>query len=194
LPPAEPPSSVLSSVLSALLAERSYREGTFTLASGKHSDFYVDVKQTVFTARGAAVVGRLLLERLRAHSIACVGGMAIGAVPLVAAVLVQAEREHYPLEGFFVRRQVKEHGTEKKIDGCLDPRARIALLEDVVTTGASTIEAIEQVEATGGKVSLVVAVVDREEDDGLARLAERAGSAEALASKTSVREAYRARG
>ena len=183
------PSQAEASV-SRLLAHHSYRRGSFTLASGKRSDFYVDVKRTVFTAQGAAVVARLLLERLRAHSIACVGGMAVGAVPLVAAVLVQAEHEQYPLDGFFVRRQVKNHGTANRIDGCFDPSRKIALLEDVVTTGASTIEAIEQVEAAGGKVSLVVAVVDREEDGGLAGLAARVGSAEALASKTSIRAAY----
>jgi len=169
-----------------LLAEHSYREGSFVLASGKRSDFYVDVKQTIFTAEGAAVVGRLLLERLIEHSIGCVGGMAVGAVLLVATTLVQAQYANYPLEGFFVRRQAKDHGTKRSIDGRFNPSAQIALLEDVVTTGASTIEAIEQVEQAGGLVSLVLTVVDREEENGLEKLAERVGAAEALASRTSV--------
>ncbi len=177
-----------SLALSRLLAQLSYKEGTFTLASGKKSDFYVDVKQTLFRAEGAALIGHLLLDRLRAHGITAVGGMAVGAVPLVAAALVEASRAGYPLSGFFVRKDVKGHGTAKKIDGPFDKTAKIAMVEDVVTTGGSTIDAIEEVEGAGGKVSLVLAVVDREENGGLGKLAKRVGIAEALTTKTSILE------
>jgi orotate phosphoribosyltransferase len=172
-----------------MLARLSYRRGRFRLASGKTSDFYVDVKQTVMSAEGAVVVGRLLYECLRARGITCVGGMAVGAVPLVASALAAAGAEGSKLDGFFVRKEAKEHGTARKIDGRFDPSARIALLEDVVTTGESTLQAIDAVEAAGGKVDLVVVVVDRQEDDGMRRLAARAAHVEALTVRARIEAA-----
>ena len=175
--------------LSSLLARLSYRHGTFTLASGKTSSFYVDVKQTVMTAEGTALIGRLLFQKLHEAGMTSVGGMAVGAVPLVTATLAAAHAAGEPLQGFFVRREAKDHGTARRIDGRFDSAARIALVEDVVTTGESTLQALDAVEAAGGKVSLVVTVVDRMEDDGLARLAGRAGRAEALVTKLDVERA-----
>jgi orotate phosphoribosyltransferase len=172
--------------LVALLAALSYRHGTFTLASGKQSDFYVDVKQTVMTARGTALVGQCLLDRLAEHGITSVGGMAVGAVPLITCALAAAAGRNYALDGFFVRKQVKDHGTSAKLDGRFDPEARIALVEDVVTTGGSTLDAVDAVEAAGGKVALIITVVDREENEGMARLAERAEVVEALTTRTSI--------
>lgn len=179
--------------LAELLARLSYRKGTFRLASGKTSDFYVDVKQTVMTAEGTALVGELLYARLAAHGVTCVGGMAVGAVPLVSAALAAASRHGAALDGFFVRKEVKGHGTARRLDGRFDPSATIALVEDVVTTGESTIAAIDAVEAAGGRVALVVVVVDRQEDDGLGRLAARAGRAEALTSRHDIVQATTAR-
>jgi len=112
--------------------------------------------------------------------------MAIGAVPLVAATLVEAGRRNLPLEGFFVRKEIKDHGTARKIDGRFSPDRRIALVEDVVTTGDSTIQAIDAVEAEGARVSLVVTVVDRQEDEGLARIRERVDRVDTLATKAAI--------
>jgi orotate phosphoribosyltransferase len=176
-------------LLARMLAQRSYRKGTFMLASGKTSDFYVDVKQTVMSADGALLVGRLVFERLRAAGVQCVGGMAVGAVPLIAATLVAAGHAGWTLDGFFVRKEAKAHGTARRIDGRFVPQANIALVEDVVTTGESTLQAIEAVEQSGGHVGLVVTVVDREEDGGLQRLASKTGVAEALVTKTDVQRA-----
>lgn len=172
--------------LASLLAELSYRRGTFRLASGKQSDFYVDVKQTVLRADGSALLGKLLMRHICEHGITAVGGMAVGAVPLVTATLCAANDQGHRLDGFFVRKQAKDHGVERRIDGRFDPTARIALLEDVVTTGQSTIEAIGAVEDAGGVVSLVVAVVDREEDDGLARLQRRVPLVRTLTTRTQI--------
>ncbi len=172
--------------LAALLAQLSYRSGTFTLASGLQSDFYVDVKQTVFTARGSRLVGELLCDRLQASGITLVGGMAVGAIPLVTAALDAAAARDYALDGFFVRKDVKAHGTSQKLDGRFDAAAKIALVEDVVTTGESTIKAIDSVESEGGSVSLVITVVDREENDGMSNLAARAGEVDALATRTAI--------
>jgi orotate phosphoribosyltransferase len=172
--------------LATLLAQLSYRSGTFTLASGLESDFYVDVKQTVFTARGSALVGSLLCDSLQRAGITLVGGMAVGAIPLVTAALDAAAARDYPLDGFFVRKDVKSHGTARKIDGRFDASAKIALVEDVVTTGESTIKAIDTVEDAGGRVSLVISIVDREENNGLQNLAARSDSVEALATRTEI--------
>jgi len=172
--------------LANLVARLSYRKGTFRLASGRESDFYVDVKQTVFTAAGSELVGRALCDRLQAAAVTSVGGMAVGAIPLVSAALSEAARRGYGLDGFFVRKEVKDHGTSAKIDGRFDVSATIALVEDVVTTGESTLRAIEAVEAAGGNVSLIVAVVDREENDGMARLRERAPDVQALLTRADI--------
>ncbi len=175
--------------LARMLARLSYREGTFRLASGKASDFYIDVKKTIFTARGAALVGALLCDRVAIGAIDLVGGMAIGAIPLVAAALNEAARRGMDLDGFFVRREVKDHGTGVKLDGRFDPAKRIALVEDVVTTGESTLRAIDAVEAAGGRVTEVIVVVDREEDDGLQTIARRVARVSALATKSAIRRA-----
>ena len=175
-----------SDELSKLLAELSYRSGTFTLASGRESDFYVDVKKTVFAARGVELIGRLLCDRLEHHGISQVGGMAVGAIPLVVAALGEASRRGYPLEGFFVREQTKDHGTKVRIDGRFDPAAPTALVEDVVTTGGSTLAALEAVRGGGAEVSLIIVVVDREEDQGMQRLAQEVESVEALTTRSSI--------
>ncbi len=172
--------------LAQLLATLSYKYGTFRLASGLQSDFYVDVKRTVFHAEGAYLVGELLCDRLARHGITLVGGMAVGAVPLVSIALVAAARRGYPLDGFFVRKEVKDHGTAQRLDGRFRADAKIALLEDVVTTGASTLAAIDAVEAAGAKVALVITVVDREENDGLHRLAARGAIVETLTTRSEI--------
>ena len=169
-----------------LLARLSYRKGTFRLASGRESDFYVDVKQTVMRAEGSRAVGEAICDRLQAHGIEVVGGMAVGAVPLVSAALSAAAGRGFALDGFFVRKEVKDHGTAQKLDGRFRADARIALVEDVVTTGASTLAAMDAVEAAGGKVVLVVTVVDREENDGVAALEARGAVVESLATRTRI--------
>jgi orotate phosphoribosyltransferase len=181
--------SIDRDTLIRLLATLSYRKGTFRLASGRESDFYVDVKQTVFHAAGARAVGELLCDRLQAHAIDLVGGMAVGAIPLVSAALSAAAARDYALEGFFVRKETKEHGTAKKLDGRFDAGRSIALVEDVVTTGASTLAAIDAVEAAGGRVRLVVTVVDREEDEGVAALRSRGAIVESLATRSEIMRA-----
>ena len=175
--------------LARLLAKLSYREGSFRLASGKTSDFYVDVKQTIYSAAGAALVGKLIYDRLARASIELVGGMAVGAIPLVDAALNEAAHRGRALDGFFVRKEVKDHGTAARLDGRFDATKRIALVEDVVTTGESTLRAIDAVEHAGGSVIEVIVVVDREEDDGLANIARRVSRATALTTKSAIRRA-----
>jgi orotate phosphoribosyltransferase len=149
-----------------LILAVSFRRGRVTLASGKESDFYLDLRQTLMRPRGVALAGELVLERLRrGPAVDAVGGMAVGAVPLVAAVLAAAA-VHDPgskLVGFFVRKETKAHGLGKRIEGGFQSGQSVALVEDTVTTGGSTLDAVAAVEAEGGKVARVICLVDRGE-------------------------------
>lgn len=150
--------------LSELLRRRSVRIGEVVLASGRASGLYIDVKQTIFTADGFALAGRLLYGLVRQTGTHCIGGMATGAIPLVAAVLAASlEDRTYELTGFFVRPSSKDHGLGKQIEGCFDPRHPVAILEDVVTTARSALTAVEAVRAASGICRHVIALVDREE-------------------------------
>ncbi|RUM39213.1 MAG: orotate phosphoribosyltransferase [Desulfobulbus sp.] len=153
--------------LRELLLEKSYRQGTFTLTSGKTSDFYIDGKQTTLDAEGAYLCGRLLYQLIRAEPepIAGVGGMTLGADPLVTAVSLVSYLDNHPIAAFIVRKEAKGHGTGNFLEGKanLQPGCRVALLEDVVTTGGTLIQVIQRVEDEGFKVGLVATVVDRQE-------------------------------
>ncbi len=153
--------------LKKLLLEKSYRQGTFTLTSGLTSDFYVDGKQTTLDAEGAYLCGRLLYELIRKHDrkIIGVGGMTLGADPLVTAVSLVSYLEKNPIPAFIVRKEAKGHGTGNFIEGKnnLQPGGTVALVEDVVTTGGTLIKVIERVENEGFKVGLVATIVDRQE-------------------------------
>lgn len=149
-----------------LILDVSFRRERVTLASGRESDFYLDLRQTLMRPRGVLLAGELLLERLRAGTpVEAVGGMAVGAVPLVSAVLLAAAARDAasPLLGFFVRKEKKEHGLARRIEGGFAPGQTVALLEDTVTTGGSTLRAADAVEAEGGKVGRVLCLVDRGE-------------------------------
>lgn len=153
--------------LQELLLQKSYREGTFTLTSGKTSDFYIDGKQTTLDAEGGYLCGRLLYELIHAETdpISGVGGMTLGADPLVTAVSLVSFLEKNPIPAFIVRKEAKGHGTGNFLEGKnnIQPGSRVALVEDVVTTGGTLIQVIERVENEGFKVGLVATVVDREE-------------------------------
>ncbi len=165
-----------------LILRVSFRRGRVVLSSGAQSDFYLDLRQTLMRPRGIALAGALVLERLAAGPpVDAVGGMAVGAVPLVAAVLAAAAGRDpaTPLLGFFVRKEAKAHGLGRRIEGAFESGQSVALLEDTVTTGGSTLEALVAVEAQGGVVTRVLCLVDRGEG-AAARFAERGIGLEAL--------------
>jgi len=158
--------SEMRAELLELILEVSFRRQKVTLASGAESDFYLDLRQTLMRPRGVALAGALVLDRLLAGPpVQAVGGMAVGAVPLVSAVLAAAAARDpaTALLGFFVRKSAKQHGLGKRVEGGFAPGQTVALLEDTVTTGGSTLEALDTVEAEGGKVVRVLCVVDRGE-------------------------------
>lgn len=142
------------------IVQRAYREGAFTLSSGQSSDYYINGKQVTLTAEGAVAIARLLLPRLAADTQA-VAGLTLGADPIVSAVSVVSVYEGRPLPGAIVRKEAKGHGTQAYIEGPLSPGMKVAVLEDVVTTGHSALRAVEHLRMAGYTVEQVLAIVDR---------------------------------
>lgn len=164
--------------LARLLVAKSYKEGDFTLTSGKKSEYYFDCKQTALHPEGAWLLGNIFLETLdRYHNIAGVGGMTLGADPLVSAVTVVSYMTKRPLPGFIIRKQPKGHGTAAWLEGITNftQGDSVVLLEDVVTTGGTLITSIERVQEAGFHVAGILCVLDRQEG-GRERL-EQAGHA-----------------
>ena len=149
-----------------LILDVSFERREVTLASGKKSNFYLDLRQTLMRPKGVSLAGRLVLDRLQTGlPVDAVGGMAVGAVPLVSAVLAAAANDPASdrLLGFFVRKEKKAHGMGKQLEGGFAAGQTVALVEDTTTTGGSTLEALDIVEAAGGKVARVLCLVDRGE-------------------------------
>ena len=146
-----------------LLAERAYRHGSFTLASGRTSDHYVNCKPVSLSGTGLALLGALMLEQVDPGAVA-VAGLTLGADPLVSAVALQAALAGRCLDALIVRKEAKGHGTGAWLEGPLPPAgSRITVLEDVVTTGGSALKAVNQLREAGFVVDEVVAIVDRQE-------------------------------
>ena len=149
--------------LADLIKERSFRRGDFTLASGKQSSYYFDSKPTMLHPEGAALLAELIVQELGDIEADCVGGLEMGAVPLIAPVAMKSREAGRPLLGFFVRKAPKDHGTRQRIEG-LDVAGKTAIiLEDVTTTGGSAMQAVEEVRKAGGEVALVLSILDRGE-------------------------------
>ncbi len=149
-----------------LILEVSFERRKVTLASGRESDFYLDLRQTLMRPKGVDLAGRLVLDQLvQGPAVDAVGGMAVGAVPLVSAVLAAAARREATsdLLGFFVRKQTKKHGLGRRIEGGFSPEQTVALVEDTTTTGCSALAAVEAVWEAGRKVARVLCLVDRGE-------------------------------
>lgn len=153
--------------LKEILLEKSYRKGTFTLTSGKTSDFYIDGKQTTLSAEGGYLCGKLIFELIKEQNeeIKAVGGMTLGADPIVTAVSIASFLDNSPIPAFIVRKEAKGHGTGNYIEGLgnMEKGSSVALVEDVVTTGGTLLKVIDRVEAAGFKVGLVVTIVERQE-------------------------------
>src|SRR5262249_38089862 len=129
-----------------IFRDRALSFGRFTLASGKESSYYVNSKQAIFNSEAVWLLADLLWERTRDLDIQALGGPEVGAIPLAAAVAMRYHTEGRTLEGFFVRKQAKGHGSQQRIEGRLHPGDRVAVVEDVVTTGESVLQAIAEIE------------------------------------------------
>lgn len=150
--------------LVALLRDRSVKRGTFTLASGRQSDFYVDVRQTSLHAEGSWLIGRAILDRLHPDAVG-VGGMTLGADPIAAAVATLSTTVDRPIHGFIIRKEPKGHGVGRYLvgDSNLPAGSKVCMVEDTTTTGGSLLQAIARAREGGLEVVQVITVVDREE-------------------------------
>ena len=147
--------------LQELVRDQALQFGDFTLASGKQASFYLDCRKVTLDARGAQLIGAGMLDLLRGDMPPLVGGMAIGADPITGAMLALAGTRNIALRGIIVRKEAKAHGTGKFVEGPYEPGEEVVIVEDVVTTGGSSLQAIERCEAVGLKVRRVLAIIDR---------------------------------
>jgi len=152
-------------MLVQMLAARSARRGTFTLASGRQSDLYIDARLTTMSPDGLAIIGPLALDRMRARGWApdAIGGLTLGADPVSYAIAHSSALAKTPVRAFTVRKEAKTHGTGKVIEGPFQSGDKVVVIEDVITTGGSALKAAEAIRAAGGVIVGVLAVVDREE-------------------------------
>jgi orotate phosphoribosyltransferase len=158
-----------------LLARKSFRLGEFKLSSGGTSDYYVDCRTTTLDAQGSRLTGEVFLEEIRSRGWKpqAIGGLTLGADPIVVAVSVVSGALH----GFLVRKAEKQHGTAQRIEGFREKGARVVIVDDVCTTGASTVQAIEAAREFGFEVVGVMCLVEREEARGRANVEKAAAPA-----------------
>lgn len=151
--------------LRQLLLERSVQRGSFVLASGRQSSYYIDCRLATMSAEGMVLIGRLGWEAIRRArwKPAAVGGLTMGADPVAYAIAAASFGSNTPVNAFSVRKDAKEHGTRRLIEGNFSPGDAVVVVEDVITSGDSARRAAEAVEEAGGRVLGILAVVDREE-------------------------------
>jgi orotate phosphoribosyltransferase len=153
--------------LAEIIRKRSFGRGEITLASGRKSDFYFNLKPTMLDPEGAALLAELTYETLKDDRLDYIGGLEMGAVPLAGAIAQLSWLNGHPIAAFFVRKKPKEHGARLAVEGLAKGEnlqgKRIVIVEDVTTTGGSALKAAEAVKDAGGDVVLVLSMVDREE-------------------------------
>jgi orotate phosphoribosyltransferase len=144
-----------------LFRNRAMAFGQFTLASGKSSTYYINSKKVLFHSEAVALLGEAIYERTADQNVQAIGGLEVGAIPMAATAVLAYHAHGREMEGFFVRKEPKKHGSMDLVEGVLPPQARVAIVDDVLTTGGSVVKAIEAVEAAGATVAVVVCIVDR---------------------------------
>ena len=193
--------SELKAELLPALAEKSVRRGSFTLASGAQSDLYVDAKLTTLDPRCALLVGRIGWELIKRTAVEgnlrvdAVGGLTMGADPIALSIGIAAQLENpaSTLRVFNARKEPKKHGRRKNIEGNFAAGDSVVVIDDVITTGGSTIQAVEKIEADGGTVAFALVLVDREEQNGRANIEARGCPVVAIFTRQDVLAADAAR-
>ena len=152
-------------VLNRLLVERSVKRGSFILASGKASDIYIDARLTTMSPEGMLLIGQLGLAAIRSHGWKpdAVGGLTMGADPVSFSISHTSALQGDSIRAFSVRKEAKEHGTGNRIEGPFRSGDQVVVIEDVITTGKSALQAIDAIESGGGIIVGVLAVVDRQD-------------------------------
>ena len=144
-----------------LFKSRAVFFGQFTLASGKQSTYYINSKKAIFNAEAAWLLGDVLFQMTRELNIQAIGGLEVGAIPLATAAAMRYHEEGRSIEGFYVRKQAKGHGSKEMVEGIVRPGDRVAMVDDVLTTGGSVLLAIQEVERLGAEIAAVICIVDR---------------------------------
>jgi orotate phosphoribosyltransferase len=144
-----------------LFRSRAVSFGHFKLASGKESTYYINSKKAIFNSEAVWLLGELLWELTKDLNIQAIGGLEVGAIPMATAAVQRYHQEGRALEGFFVRKQAKGHGSQDRIEGLVQPGFRVAMIDDVFTQGNSVLQAITEVERVGAQVVAAICIVDR---------------------------------
>ncbi len=162
-PALSPASQGMKDELFQIVKRLSFKTGDFVLASGKRSNYYIDCRMSTLDGRGAFLIGHLFHELLENLNVDAVGGMTLGADPMISSVIYRSAAVGHPLSGFIVRKEAKGHGAARQIEGHIAPWMRVALVEDVVTTGGSTLKAIEAIRTAYPTVEIVqiLSIIDR---------------------------------
>ncbi len=174
--------------LGKIIMERSFKYSDnppFTLASGKKSNYYFNCKPTTLDPEGMNLIGEIIFDMLKNDDITAAGGLTLGADPIANALAVFSYQMGKPIKSFIVRKDVKEHGTKSAIEGNVAAGEKVVIIDDVITTGASTITAIQQAQKAGLIVKKVVALIDREEG-GRENILEHVGNIEAVFTRTQI--------
>ena len=149
--------------LKKLLKQKAVKTGNFVLSSGKTSDFYVDCKQITLHPEGSYLTAKIILQKINGLNVEHIGGLTIGADPIAVSVALLSRDTDMPVSAFIVRKEQKEHGMKKEIEGIITPNSNVVIVDDVITTASSTLQAIAAVEKIGCKVVKVICLVDRQE-------------------------------
>jgi orotate phosphoribosyltransferase len=179
-----------------IILEKSFQyaeEPIFKLVSGGVSKFYFNCKPTMLDPEGKELIGRLIFAKIRDLEVSGIGGLELGSVPISSAVSLISQLEGKPIKEFIVRKEKKDHGIPAKMEGDFTPGENVVVVDDVITTGGSTIKAIETVENLGLKVAKVVVLVDREEMNGRQNIQKLCTEVEALITRSEVMELYKKR-
>jgi orotate phosphoribosyltransferase len=163
----------------------------FTLVSGRRSNYYFNCKPTTLDPEGMNLIGEILFSMLEKTDVTAAGGLTLGADPIANAVSVISFQKGRPIKSFIVRKDVKDHGVRKSIEGSVSPGERVVALDDVITTGGSTITAIRQAREAGLIVERVVVLIDREEENGRQNIEAEGVTVDAILTRTEIMSRYR---
>jgi len=181
--------SALRARLAQMIVERTFRysdDPPFTLASGKQSNFYFNCKPTTLDPEGMNLIGNIIFDMLENSPVSAVGGLTLGADPMANAVSIISYQRNRPIKAFIVRKDVKGHGTRSAIEGNVEKGERVAILDDVITTGQSTLTAIERAREAGLIVDRVIALIDREEEQGRENIEKEVRRVDAVFTRTDI--------
>jgi orotate phosphoribosyltransferase len=179
--------------LKEIILEKSFQyseEPVFKLAYAGRSNFYFNCKTTVQDPEAIEIIARLIFERIKNLDVSAIGGLEVGAIPISIAVTLLSQQEGKPTKSFFIRKEMKGHGVQDLIAGELKLGERVVVVDDVITTGKSTIQAIEAIEQIGAKVQKVIILVDREESDGKQNIQQYCEDVEALITRSEIMDLY----